>query len=88
MTEAISETCSCGATFRASGRGPISVRNAAEDWRATHKHTEAVGICGDRGHALSGPKPRPAPFCALKAGHAGMHSDGDGAHWTKGDERE
>jgi hypothetical protein len=75
----IIETCSCGATFRYVGSHP---RSAADEWRRGHKHAESVGICGNRLTAPAGfPAGPTAPYCALKAGHAGMHGDGDGAHW-------
>lgn len=39
-------------------------------------------ICGDRPKVAGFPEHLPTPYCALKAGHAGMHGDGEGAHWT------
>jgi hypothetical protein len=77
MTTTITETCSCGATLRYVGSHP---RSAADEWRRGHKHAESVGICGHRPDRF--PKHLSPPWCVLKAGHAGMHGDGDGAHWT------
>jgi hypothetical protein len=76
----ITETCSCGATLRYVGSHP---RSAADEWRRGHKHAESVGICGHRPPELRiGGTSLRRPHCVLKAGHAGMHGDGDGAHWT------
>jgi hypothetical protein len=80
----ITETCACGAVFAASDRWASDARKAAAEWREGHKHAEAVGICGDRPAMPDGfPSSLPSPYCALKAGHAGMHGDGDGAHWGR-----
>lgn len=80
----ITEECSCGGRFAITADGllPTTARKAVESWRGTHRHAESVGICGDRPKVAGFPEHLPTPYCALKAGHAGMHGDGDGAHWT------
>ena len=83
---AITETCACGATFTASDRIAVSVRYAADDWRKNHKHAESVGICGDS-PKMTGPEGFRRPFCVLKAGHAGMHDDGEGSSWGRIEQR-
>lgn len=82
MSETIAETCGCGATFTATAEHPSDARLAATHWREEHKHAESVGICGDRPKVAGFPDHLPRPYCVLKAGHAGMHGDGDGGHWT------
>lgn len=77
----ITETCGCGATFTATTTYSDQARTAASQWREEHKHAESVGICGHR-PKWAGPAHIPIPHCVLKAGHAGLHGDGDGAHWT------
>lgn len=79
----ITETCSCGATFTVTTTYSREARNVATEWREEHKHAESVGICGDRPPPLRlGSQEIPPPHCVLKAGHAGLHGDGDGAHWS------
>jgi hypothetical protein len=83
LSSTVEETCSCGATFRYVGPYPS---RAAKEWREGHRHAASVGICGDTperpgDRLMPGDWPVPRPFCQLKAGHAGMHSDGEG-HWT------
>lgn len=77
----ITETCSCGATLAISNDSGPMASLLAKRWREGHKHAEGVGICGDRAPVVIGPDgPRPQPWCELKAGHPGAHSDGEG-HW-------
>ena len=80
----INETCACGATFRITSHYSSDAKHAADDWREGHKHAESVGICGHRPPPLMlDGLELMRPHCVLKAGHAGMHGDDNGGHWTE-----
>lgn len=79
----LTETCACGATFTTTASTSAAVDYSAAKWREGHKHVEGVGICGDAPEVAGFPDHLPRPICHLKAGHAGMHGDGEGAHWTR-----
>lgn len=84
MTASITETCSCGATFTASASTSAMLDYSAKKWRDSHKHAESVGICGEQPPPLiTGGIEIDRSHCALKAGHAGMHGDGHGGHWSR-----
>ena len=83
----ITETCSCGATFRTAAHYAIDAKAAARDWREQHRHAESAGICGDRSQPAVRGGQEEWMCCVLKAGHDGWHSDGEG-HWTHGDREE
>lgn len=79
----IDEACPCGAKLRWSGDSSCA-ETAMKRFREGHRHAESAGICGDR----PAPSHMPGgetdwPWCELKAGHTGAHTDGDGRHWMK-----
>lgn len=79
----IDEACSCGAALRWSGE-VLHAESAMRRFRENHRHAETAGICGDRPEPLlMADGERDWPWCELKAGHTGMHTDGDGRHWMK-----
>ena len=83
-TAEATETCRCGGALLASGKAE-TVAETVGEWRRIHgpcrveRTRSDVGWCGDRADLLSGR----TTTCIIDHGHAGWHSDLNGANWAQ-----